>query len=1195
MVVGWLWDPASEKPATFQLLINGEGVGTFSADQRRGDLQRKGIGSGAHGFRIRLKPEWLTSQNNSIRIYPNPKGPALSQELTVHAQVLRSEPSSKRPPITVSARASGDEGTGPAKLAAASENPSAVRPRSHRVRPGGPARKQPELAALERKTQRELIHALIEMGKLTESQVGPLIEAAFKNGEYASASVLGEAASGLVASSYRMLNNLGRSYLEIGMFDEAIETLGRIRKRDPVRHGAIYYLGKAYARISDYESAYECFLSCIQVRPEESRYHLEAGRTALLLRFGGYGVHDEQPEYTKKALAHLEEAVRLAPSDPRPKRDLTQLLVHTGDFEYALEVAKQAVAVAPKQEASWLELSRVYMRLDRFDDALKSSQKASSLNPKSDSPKFAVRVLSRLAEGSRPPREISVGGVGYSGPEISSGSLSLKPLDLKGDLETALANADVKWVIFDDRQLSREHLAALSKRLHPWAGGAELNIGNEAVFLWRREFLLAILSCGYLPRRPNLRECFDAATRFALLSRASAGKPKLAAPRDASGLVLLVSQYGVHKFGGAEQFLGQMARIYRDLGYRVLLVGTRNEFDERSGSVDGIDYVFINGSPESLLLLCLQQQASIVHVVSGLGYEISAALRFVNIKLVFGIHFWREIVYNPTPSSGYFPDIDRSYKTRPEFGFILDGYSAVYANSAFTRGLVEREFGFRTPVIYSLPDDLQGGGQPSQADRDVVVLANARADKGFDFMIEIAALLPHVKFVAIASQSDASAALRTVARAGVKNVEVISRVSNMEEIYRRARVMLVPSFRFVETFSRVVIEAQRFGIPVVGSDRGNVPHLLVDSGIALPQEPELWAKSIDRLWSDAEYWRSCSREALRNSERYAFKAQTARLRGLLSAMSAPVLVGVGSGLGNVIHATPLIRNLARRLNRRVDVVVAGDYADLLFVVANEEWVSHAMLLNEVALNRRYETVFLTHSFGSMVPTFAANNVIVSRDWDNFAADHQLHEAEFNLAAARALLDVTYDANDISGYYLGNLRYRTPDAPLVGLHGGSKDGIWASKRWPGYADLARELQQRGIQVASFGTKDEYVEGTIDRTGGTIEEMASAMLPCSAFVANDSGVMNVANALGIPLLALFGPTNVDTRGPLSPSSRSLAIRKPCAPCEIHPAERKARFATGECRCISELSLAEVLTQTLKLIESASGRVETLDMSS
>ena len=93
-----------------------------------------------------------------------------------------------------------------------------------------------------------------------------------------------------------------------------------------------------------------------------------------------------------------------------------------------------------------------------------------------------------------------------------------------------------------------------------------------------------------------------------------------------------------------------------------------------------------------------------------------------------------------------------------------------------------------------------------------------------------------------------------------------------------------------------------------------------------------------------------------------------------------------------------------------------------------------------------------------------------------------------------------------------------------------------------------------------------------TGGSIGEMARAMTACHYFVSNDSGVMNVANAMGLPVVGLFAPTNVKTRGPLRSTSSSIALEKDCSPCEVREAGR-AIFHAGECRCIGEIPVDRV----------------------
>jgi ADP-heptose:LPS heptosyltransferase len=107
-----------------------------------------------------------------------------------------------------------------------------------------------------------------------------------------------------------------------------------------------------------------------------------------------------------------------------------------------------------------------------------------------------------------------------------------------------------------------------------------------------------------------------------------------------------------------------------------------------------------------------------------------------------------------------------------------------------------------------------------------------------------------------------------------------------------------------------------------------------------------------------------------------------------------------------------------------------------------------------------------------------------------------------------------------------------------------------------------------------------------TGGSIEEMAERMIACSAFIANDSGVMNVANALGIPLVALFAPTNVTTRGPLRETSVAVAVAKDCSPCEMHATEAETRFRSGGCACIDDISVDQVLEALGKISALPSG---------
>jgi ADP-heptose:LPS heptosyltransferase len=461
-----------------------------------------------------------------------------------------------------------------------------------------------------------------------------------------------------------------------------------------------------------------------------------------------------------------------------------------------------------------------------------------------------------------------------------------------------------------------------------------------------------------------------------------------------------------------------------------------------------------------------------------------------------------------------------------------------------------------------------------------VLLTNATPDKGYDLILKVAGLLPDVPFLVIASQSPLDEAVKAHERAGLSNVRVVPRTDDMDALYRNAAAVAVPSYRFRESFSRVCIEAQRHGKPVIGSDKGNVPFLLAESGVVLPEDARAWADEIARLLSDRDYYRERRDRALANSKRYSDSEQGEALDRLVGAAEARFLVAIGSGLGNMLHTTPMIRNIARRAGARVDVVVAEDHARSLFLVHDPRYVNAVFTLKQGVLRRAYDTVLVTHSFGVARVAFNADKVAWSRDWELFKPVG-MHETVFNLETARQLLGIPYDEADARAYFCGGLAYAPPGETLVGLHAGSKTGQWTVKRWPYYKELAERLMARGLRVASFGTSDEYVEGTENRTGASIESMCRAMLDCSHFVSNDSGVMNIANALGIPLLALFAPTNVDTRLPLGAATQAIVLEKDCAPCELKDPEG---FTKGQCICMADIGVERVEERLLAEIGKA-----------
>jgi len=140
-----------------------------------------------------------------------------------------------------------------------------------------------------------------------------------------------------------------------------------------------------------------------------------------------------------------------------------------------------------------------------------------------------------------------------------------------------------------------------------------------------------------------------------------------------------------------------------------------------------------------------------------------------------------------------------------------------------------------------------------------VTYVNPRAEKGVHLFCRIAGLLPDLQFLVVRGWSrtrllpDEKRAMEFLT--SLPNVAVASPVTDMREVYRSTRILLLPS-RWPEAWARVVGEAQANGIPIIASDRGSSPQEVGNGGIILPYgDPRLWA-SIIRLLHDDDALRS---------------------------------------------------------------------------------------------------------------------------------------------------------------------------------------------------------------------------------------------------------------------------------------------------------------------------------------------------
>jgi lipopolysaccharide heptosyltransferase II len=171
---------------------------------------------------------------------------------------------------------------------------------------------------------------------------------------------------------------------------------------------------------------------------------------------------------------------------------------------------------------------------------------------------------------------------------------------------------------------------------------------------------------------------------------------------------------------------------------------------------------------------------------------------------------------------------------------------------------------------------------------------------------------------------------------------------------------------------------------------------------------------------------------------------------------------------------------------------------------------------------------------------------------------------------------------------------TSSTRLVGFAPGAAYGH--AKRWPParVADVvARISAKRAAVSVLFGAHGDREAGReiessvpagtllVNLIGRTdLRQLAGILARCSAFVSNDSGAMHLAAAVGVPVTAIFGPTDERVTAPLG--DHDVILQKVfCRPCML-------RDCPIDHRCMKRVSSDQVF-------ESVSARLAAAEVPS
>lgn len=323
-----------------------------------------------------------------------------------------------------------------------------------------------------------------------------------------------------------------------------------------------------------------------------------------------------------------------------------------------------------------------------------------------------------------------------------------------------------------------------------------------------------------------------------------------------------------------------------------------------------------------------------------------------------------------------------------------------------------------------------------------------------------------------------------------------------------------------------------------------------------------------------------------------------------------LLVRAPNWIGDVVLSLGAVRDLRRNFpEARLEVLARPWVADLYRAVREVDAVrtSSGFRADVVAIRGAFDVgVLLPNSFSSALVAFAAG---IPERW-GYPTD-----GRGALLTRRARVDPSLRGWSEVYYYramLAGIGLRVSASPDVSLRcpedwsargaellGGEGDWValnpgafyGTAKRWvpERYAAVGDLLSRRtGARIAILGGPRErpLAEGIAagmrsparvlsGETG--LPELVGVISRLRLLVTNDSGPMHLGAALGVPLVAIFGPTDWRETAPLGPRQRLVREAVECSPCKL-------RECPIDHRCMRRITVEQVVAEARELLAGA-----------
>lgn len=316
--------------------------------------------------------------------------------------------------------------------------------------------------------------------------------------------------------------------------------------------------------------------------------------------------------------------------------------------------------------------------------------------------------------------------------------------------------------------------------------------------------------------------------------------------------------------------------------------------------------------------------------------------------------------------------------------------------------------------------------------------------------------------------------------------------------------------------------------------------------------------------------------------------------------SPNVLIVKLSSLGDLFHALPTVHRIKVGLGATIHWVVQAEYEQLVNCFDDVDHVipfhrrsvmSHLpQLVGDLRATTYDYAVDLQGLMKSaVVARLAGARRCLGPSYHREGSRFLYHAVAGPVNRARHAVEQAMDVLPLLAIAGSDVRFPvtfpearlTEPGPRIAIAPQSR---WVTKNWPAerFVEVANIVQgQRGGTVYLLGgpedrtltdSMEKQIRGPVCNLAGRVSlvETGGVLKEMNVLVANDTGPVHMAAALGVPTVVIFGATNPRRTGPYGPGHVIAESELYCRPCLSRVCKRDDR------KCLTDVTVSDVVAK-------------------